>query len=302
MIDPGLAQAEERTMVGKRSDGARVTALPGLRRVMPFVMPTRAESQVFHRDHVDVEPLEAWLAARNARRPDDERATLLHAYLTAIARVLLLRPEANRFIAGQRTYPHDEIAITLAVKRQMEDAADLVEVRVVFTGRETVEETRDLIQLAIRAAREGSEGADGPLIDAVSRWPRPALRLLAWLAGRLDDHHLLPRAMIDAVPLFTSLYVAHIGSIGLDAPLHHLYRHGTASLFVTFGRARPVPVVAADGTVEARRCVTLGFTLDERISDGHYLARSLLMFQRLLEQPYLLDVTDLTVDAIMDVP
>jgi hypothetical protein len=36
--------------------------------------------------------------------------------------------------------------------------------------------------------------------------------------------------------LFVSAYVTNVGSIGLDAPYHHMYEWGTTSLFSSLGQ------------------------------------------------------------------
>lgn len=289
-------------MFRKRSDATLVRTLPGLRQVMPYLLPTRHGSQVFYTHTLNAEPIQAWLAERNAGRPDSERLTLLHAFLTALARLYRLRPEVNRFISGYRTYQHDEIAFTFVVKKEFSDDADVAEARVVFTGHETIEQTRDLVAAAVDRARHGEPGEDDQLIGFFARWPRPVLRTIASAIAQLDYHNALPRRLQDAIPLFTSAYVAPLGSIGLDAPLHHLYQYGTASVFFAYGRVHPEAVVDAAGQVVARDCITLSATLDERITDGFYLARSLAVFRALVEEPSLLDVPEITADQILAGP
>ena len=67
----------------------------------------------------------------------------------------MLRPEVNRFVAGRRTYAHNEISISFVVKVALTDEAPESEVRLVFSGHETVEQVRDLVNAAVR--REHAE-------------------------------------------------------------------------------------------------------------------------------------------------
>jgi hypothetical protein len=83
--------------------------------------------------------------------------------------------------------------------------------------------------------------------------------------------------MIDGDPLFCSVFVANLGSVGLDAGYHHLWEHGNCPIFCVIGRVRP----GASG----RRVVTLKWTYDERIEDGLYCARALERLRELLESP-----------------
>lgn len=285
----------------QRRDGRLVDDLPALRRVIPYLMPTRTESLVYFPQRIEVDGLLAWLAEANAGRPREDRITLFHVFLAAIARTLRLRPEMNRFVAGRRTYEHTDISISFVVKQDMRDDAPETETRIVFTGRESVDDVRRLVEAAVHLKRSGGRGDDDRLVDFFASWPRPVLTGIAGTLRWLDHHNLVPQALTEAIPLYTSVYVVNTGSIGIEAPFHHLYEHGTASIFVAIGRAAPRPVVDQAGQVVARTCVDLVYTLDERASDGFYFARTAEVFRVLVAEPALLADPDLTTDDIVPV-
>jgi pyruvate/2-oxoglutarate dehydrogenase complex dihydrolipoamide acyltransferase (E2) component len=54
---------------------------------------------------------------------------------------------------------------------------------------------------------------------------------------------------------------------------------------MTIGVAEKVPAVASDGSIAVRDVVNIAFTIDERISDGYYFARSMKRFRYFLERP-----------------
>jgi hypothetical protein len=83
--------------------------------------------------------------------------------------------------------------------------------------------------------------------------------------------------MIDSDPMFTSAFVANLGSVGLEAAYHHLWDHGTCPIFCVVGRVR------ADAS--GRRKLTLKWSFDERVEDGFYAARTLDGLRELLECP-----------------
>ena len=95
-----------------------------------------------------------------------------------------------------------------------------------------------------------------------------AIRLLSWLYR----WGLAPRSLVDTDPMYTSAFVANLGSIQIDAAYHHLYEHGNCPLFVTIGRV-------TDGTLLLR------YTFDERVEDGLYCARSLELLRQRVEDP-----------------
>ena len=137
----------------------------------------------------------------------------------------------------------------------------------------------------VREGRGGAPSTSDREVHAILRLPVP-LRRLVMRSGRwLDSVGLLPRAMIEADPMYASAFVANLGSVGLDAAYHHLFEHGTTPIFVTMGRLHLAPVVAADRSISAREIFELKYTFDERTEDGFYAARALGHLKELLEHP-----------------
>ncbi|KQV77913.1 hypothetical protein ASC64_03610 [Nocardioides sp. Root122] len=297
----GVAWRYRRTMVlRRRPDATYVGDVPPLRRIIPFVMPTRTESLVYFQQRIEVEGLLAWMEATNAARARADRVSLFHVFLTAIGRTVRLRPETNRFVAGRRTYQHDEISISFVVRQGMAEDAEESEARVVLTGTELVDDVRHVVDGVVRVERAGvEEGGDDRLVHFFAAWPRPVLNGVARGVRWLDYHNLLPGRLVGAIPLYTSVYVVHAGSIGIDPPLHHLYELGTASAFVAIGRVAPQPVVDDSGAVVARRCVDVAYTLDERATDGFYFAKTAEVIRRLVSEPDLLADPTVTVEEIV---
>ncbi|HUZ16979.1 MAG TPA: hypothetical protein VMV68_01240, partial [Spirochaetia bacterium] len=220
----------------KRNDGVRVRDLPAFKRLFPYVMRTRSESIIFFNQKIDMTNALAYLDSVNRGTARDQRTTIFHLFLAATARTLLLRPELNRFVVGRRIYEHNEISITFIVKRELTEEAPETESRVVFSGRETLSEVRELVNGRVRAAKSGDKGAEDDLVSLVASLPRPLINLVAWLIRSLDYHNVLPSALKSAIPLYTSVYLTNVGSIGLEAPYHHLFEIGSASLFMGIGK------------------------------------------------------------------
>ena len=285
----------------KRRDGVYLKHLPAFRRIFPYLMPTRDESIIFANQKINVGPLLAFLERINKGRSREERITFFHCMLAAASRTVRLRPQLNRFVAGRRLYEQKEISITFIVKKAMTEEAPEAEARVVFTGRERLGEIRDLVNRHIHRARGDHKGSDDKLIDFVGGLPRPCLNLVARLIRWLDYHNILPAFFMEAIPLYTSVYLANLGSIGLDAVYHHLYEFGTASTFAVIGKIHKEPCVDGKNRVVIRDLVNVTFTMDERVSEGYYYARSILLFQTLLEEPWLLERPDLSLAEILAV-
>jgi hypothetical protein len=83
--------------------------------------------------------------------------------------------------------------------------------------------------------------------------------------------------------------IANLGSIKCGAPYHHLTEYGTNSLMVTVGEIYQINSMDAEGNVTARDFVDMGITIDERIGDGYYFAKSIKLLKYLIGNPKLLE-------------
>jgi hypothetical protein len=230
-------------MFGRRRDGTLAKVAP-YRRMMPFLMRGRNESVVYFEQRLDLKKATTWIEMHNTRT--GQRATMFHLVLYALARVLYERPHLNRFIAGKRIFDRRGVFLTFAAKRAFRDDAPLATVKRGFDRDETFE------------AR-----LPGFMLSA-------AVAMLRWL----DARGLAPKAIIGDDPMYTSAFVANLGSLGIDAAYHHLYEYGNCPLFVTVGRIDP-------HTHE----VVIKYSYDERVEDGFYAATALGLLRTWIEDP-----------------
>jgi hypothetical protein len=119
----------------------------------------------------------------------------------------------------------------------------------------------------------------------VTLFPRFIVRFVVAMQRVLDYWNLLPKSLIDTDPLYASVFLANLGSVGLDSAYHHLFEYGTTPIFAVVGRVKKA-VVPGDGDVPVvREVVSLKYSFDERIADGLYCAKSLDILKRYLEEP-----------------
>jgi pyruvate/2-oxoglutarate dehydrogenase complex dihydrolipoamide acyltransferase (E2) component len=85
-------------------------------------------------------------------------------------------------------------------------------------------------------------------------------------------------------PMYASLFVANLGSVGLADAYHHLYEYGTVSVFGVMSFPRRTAFVE-DGEVVVKEGLPVRWTFDERVNDGFYAANSLRIAQEVLEDP-----------------
>jgi hypothetical protein len=268
-------------MFGRRRDGTLAQVAP-YRRMMPFLMRGRGESIVFFEQQLDMTRALPWLEAWNAR--NRARATVFHLVLFALGRVLHERPHLNRFVAGRRIYDRRGAFLTFAAKKAMRDDAPLATVKRAFTADETFPQLVAALTADIQVARSDAISKVDKELSFFLRLPgfllAASLALLRWL----DAHGLAPHALIGDDPMYTSFFVANLGSLKMDAAYHHLYEYGNCPLFCTVGQVVRAPIVVGDA-VEVRPSLLLRYSYDERIEDGFYAASALGKVRGWLEDP-----------------
>jgi hypothetical protein len=244
-------------------DGRRVD-VHSYRRMMAFLLRGRNESAVYFEQRIDVTGTLPWLEQR--------RAKLFHLILFAIASVLHERERLNRFTVGRKTYQRKGVFLSFAAKKAMSDDAPLATIKREFARGESFPALVASLTGDIAEARSTKPSHLDKEMAVLLKLPGFLLAFLIGLLKRAYAWGLAPRSLVDTDPLYTSAFVANLGSIGLDAAYHHLYEHGNCPLFVTVGRV-------VDNTL------TLRFTYDERVEDGLYAARSLQLLAQRIEDP-----------------
>lgn len=280
---------------GDRYDGYRVRELDLPFRIIPNIMPTRTGSQIFFEEVINISELERYV--RRKRATDLPNLRLLHVVLAALVRILVMRPQLNRFIAGKKIYAHNNIRLSMSVKRSMTDDGEETEILPVFQPTDTLKDVMARFEEALQDTL--SEETDETHTDSVNR----ALGFIpTWLKSfvvgsmrNLDKIGLMPKVIYRASPFHSSAYVTDVGSLGIDSIYHHLYDFGTTSIFLAMGKKRTEPYVKPDGSVGERRVICFRFVLDERICDGHYYASSIKQFRKLLRHPEVLELPPETI-------
>ena len=112
--------------------------------------------------------------------------------------------------------------------------------------------------------------------------------MFAAVLRRLEYHGIMPASLTKGDPNYSTALLANLGSIGAGCPYHHLSNYGTCSIMITIGTMHKELVRMPDGANEFRDIVEMTLTLDERIADGFYFAKSLRIAHHLFENPELL--------------
>lgn len=265
----------------RRSDGTLVKDIPATRRIMPFLMKTRASAAVYFEQTIDVTRAMRFLEERGDAASGllpasgGPKATFFHVFSWAAVRTLAERPRLNRFTSGVHTYQRNAIELAFSAKKKMSDDAPLSVVKRAFDPAASFEEHVAKLTAGIAEGRSTEASSTDRELSIFLRLPAFLLRICVSLALWLDSVNLLPSALTKDDPLYCSVFIANLGSVGLDAAYHHLYEWGNCPIFAAVGRVRE--------TAEGRKVCTVRYTFDERIEDGLYCARALQHMQTTIE-------------------
>ena len=273
---------------GDRKDGYWLRETDALHAFTPYLMPNRTENEAFILEQIDLTNILNYLEKKNAEQPE-YKYTIFHIITAALAKAITLRPRMNRFIKGRRIYERNELTFAFVVKKKFADEAHEALAFLSFDKDCTIDIVHDKIMKEIYECRSDKLDNSTASMDGLLKLPRPILKILIGILNYLDYHGKVPLSLIKADPNYASVFMSNLGSIGLKAGYHHLNNWGTNSIFVTIGEKAMRPVYDADGNATIRPVLELGLTLDERIADGYYYAKTIKLVKHLLQNPEILE-------------
>lgn len=276
---------------GDRKDGALVRDGHGLQMIMSLLMPNRCDNEVFLHETIDATELVRYLNEKNSG-DIDYKTTIFHCVITGLARMVRERPIMNRFIQGGRIYQRYDISLSFVAKKRFTDGADEALMVLVPKDTDTVNEIARKIVGDVKESRK-TEGVTAGSIDELmaklAKLPRLLLMFIVWTVRCLDYWGVNPGFLTEGDPNYTTILVSNLGSIKCPSVYHHLNNYGTNSIMVTIGTLHKEEILMDDGHKEIRDVIDIGATLDERIGDGFYFAKSLKLIKHIFAHPELLE-------------
>ncbi len=274
-------------MKNKRRDGIRVRGLDGYHNILPYIMPKRTEAEVSLTEQFDVTELVKYMAERNAK--EGTNLKIFHAICTAVARTIYHRPKLNWFISGRLFYERKDITLSFVVKQKFNDEADETLMFLKVDPDMTFDSVSKLILGDVKKVRKEKSNDLDKLMTLVGSLPRPVLEVFFATLRRLEYHGVMPKGLTAGDPNYSTVLLSNLGSIGADSCYHHLSNYGTCSFMITIGVLHKEKKQMYDGSWQERDVINCTFTLDERMADGFYYAKSLRIVKYLLEHPEALE-------------
>jgi len=280
----------EKRKFGDRRDGRWVKDVTGLQTIMTHIMTNRTDAEVYLNETFDATELVKYIEKKNLEH-DNYKTTIFHCIVFCVAKMLQERPKMNRFIQGRRTYQRDEISISFMAKRRFADNAEEAFMTVIPKPTDTLDTISHKIYGDLKEVRksEHSTGGIDAVVDGFAKIPRILLIPIIWIIKCLDFWGINPKALTDGDSNYSSVLLSNLGSIKCPSVYHHLNNYGTNSVMLTVGTLHKEEMLMPDGTKQIRDVIDIGATLDERIADGFYFARSLRLIRYIFEHPELLD-------------
>ena len=269
---------------GDRRDGRLLRELDSLHFITGIIYPNRCDNEAYISVKVDLTAMNAYLARKNEEETDFPY-TMFHIVVAALEKTITLRPKLNRFIVNSNFYQRNEVSAAFVVKKQFSDKG--AEALALLHAKEddtltTIHESirRQIMDCRSEKADSSTENMD--ILNKLPRWVgKAAVRFIMWL----DKHGWVPQDMIATDPYYSSVVLSNLSSIGLKCGYHHLTNWGTCSLFCIIGQKKMTPFFDENGTMTMHETLDLGLTVDERIADGYYYAKTVRLLKYLLEHP-----------------
>lgn len=269
-------------MFGHRVDGKRVKGMGIIEKAEPFFMPMRIDAVNYIKAEVPCTPLDEFIARE---KKNGISYSYMHLAIATIVRIMYLRPKHNRFIVNGVVYQRNKIMVSMDIKKKLADDGENLTLKFEFTGKENIEEIKNIVDSTIAENLSKGEDATTKFIKHLTWTPAWVLRFALAIFRFMDKHGMLTKGMIKASPFHTSCFFTNLKSIKLGYIYHHLYNFGTTSMFVSMGKERMMPVVENNRDLKVAKMAELGISLDERVADGYYMAKTLRLMKDLLSNP-----------------
>ncbi|MBN1775290.1 MAG: 2-oxo acid dehydrogenase subunit E2 [Clostridiales bacterium] len=270
----------------KRHDGRLIRSIGPFEKLYPFIIDRRNDAQVYAKQIIQTEAIDEYI---HKKRSDGIHLSYLHIFIAVYLRVLAQRPFLNRFVMNGRLYAREGYSFSMVVKPELRDNGHEVTVKFSFTGHETLSEVTEILNKTIEDAQNKPADTDsGKLVKLILSMPGLFMKAMIGTIKWMDRNNLLPASVIEASPFHCSLFLTYLKSIRTDYVYHHPYNVGTAGIFAALGKTEMMPVVE-NGEIVVRKCCAIGYSFDDRICDGLYLANTFSLAKKYFRDLSLLE-------------
>lgn len=275
--------------IGDRFDGKHLRKVDPFYKIIPYIMRTRVDSQVYFQEKIYIRNIESFI--KDIKKEENINISILHVIIAAMVRIISQKPKINRFISGRKIYARNEISIALAVKKKMDEDTPETTIKLIFKPTDTIYEVVHKVNQAISNNKQVVEDNDTDKVaKMIMLCPGLFVKVFIALINFLDHRGNMPKLLHKVSPFHSSLFITNLGSIGIQPVYHHIYEFGTTSLFLAFGTKNRERVLDESGKVVENKYIDFKIVADERICDGYYYATTFRKFRKIMLKPEQLKV------------
>ncbi len=262
----------------KRKDADWIKPNDAIQAIVPYIMPRRCDAEVSSTVDIDVTKLVEFVDKQN-EKDLGYKMTYFHALSSCFAKTVYNRPALNRFVKNKRLYQRKKITFAFIAKDKMSDKGEERIISIDIEPNDNVMSYSKKVAVDVfKVRKEGSNDMDG-VLKAFSSLPKWLLSIIVKFVFFLDNHGINPKAITEGDTNYATIILSNLGSIKTNSVYHHLNEYGTNSIVITIGTIRE------EGN---KKLVDITATLDERIADGFYFAKSIQLADYIARNPKIL--------------
>lgn len=263
----------------KRKDADWVKPNDAIQAIVPYIMPRRSDAEVSSKFDIDVTELLNSIDNYN-NSGLDYKMTFFHAFTACMAKTIYNRKRLNRFVKDKRLYERKQLTFAFIAKDKMSDKGEERIVSIDVDPKDNILTLSKKMAVDIFKVRsEGTNSMDG-VLKAFLHLPKWLLSIVVKIVFFLDNHGINPKTITEGDTNYATVILSNLGSIKTNSCYHHLNEYGTNSIVCTIGTIREE---------YNRKLVDITITLDERIADGFYFAKSVQLLDHIANNPKLLE-------------
>lgn len=275
----------------KRKDAIKVKDIDGLHNILIDLKPKRCDSDVYINQKIDMTNLVKYIEKKK-KENKDLKITYFYAIAMAFAKLFYNNRLLNRFICDRTTYERNDVIIAFVAKIAFDDKSEEVMINIKVDKDDNIYDiSRKISQKVnkIRNNKEVKKENTNNIVDIVGKLPKIIRVPLVGIFKFLDKKGMLPQSFTKDNLYYSSIILSNLGNLKIGSIYHNLTNFGTSSFLATIGLIHKETIVDEKGKEKIVDICDFGINCDERIADGYYFAKSIKLFEYIIENPELLE-------------
>ena len=264
----------------KRKDAELIRPKDSIGVLMPLIFPKRTESEVSMTRDFDVTKLCKYVDDINKNNDLEFKMTYFHALMAAMGIAIYNRPALNRFVKDKCLYQRKDLIFSFIAKNKLVDNGEEKIIFIKLNKNENALQLSKRMAVDVFKAKSENTGGFDDTLKFLTNLPKWILSLIVKFVMFLDKKGKNLKSLTDGDTNYSTVIFSNLGSIKSRSCYHHLSEYGTNSIVITVGTIREE---------NKKKIVDITFTIDERISDGFYFAKSVNLIDYIINNPELLD-------------